>query len=392
MLHLSLHKKSNFTRATEYAIIGLILAIALSAIETIWPIYLESFGLKISTIGFISASMVLVSITTSLLSIPLFNKIKSYNILISCLIIFTSSYLLLYFFSNLMFFIIISYILTTFLILKMESFDIIFRDSSSQKRLAQDEGRLWSLLNLGWLLGPLIAGLIATQFRINNVFLLAAIASAISLIILLSVKAPKNKKQNLDINILKNLKEYVKQKNLLIAYSFGVGIEIWWSLIYIYMPLFIIKSGLKPYWVGIFLSLVVLPLILSEYRVGRIANKIGFRNFFFTGFFVFSLTTLLAFLINDIKIIIPLIILASFGMALIEPMRQTYFFSIVKNYEEEKFYPIFATSGELGKFMGKLIIAIVLLALPSRFAYITMTVMMLFFAFVSSGVKEKIKY
>lgn len=391
MLHLSFNKKHKFTKTTEYAIIGLILAIALSAIETIWPVYLESFGLSTSSIGFISASLVLVSVTSSLLSIPLFNKIKSYNILIITLLVFASSYMILYLFNNLMLFLIITYIIVVFLILKIESFDIVFRDSSSQKKLAEDEGKLWSLTNVGWLIGPLLAGLIASQFNIANVFLLASIASIISFIILLGVKTPPQKKKEMDINIFRNLKTYIKTKNLLVAYSFGVGIEVWWSLVYIYMPLFIIKSNLGVHWVGIFLSLVVLPLIISEYRVGKIAKLIGFRNFFFTGFFVFSLISLILFLINDIKISIILVIMASFGMALLEPMRQTYFFSIIKNYEEEKYYPIFATSGELGKFLGKVIIATVLLYLPPRFAFITMTFLMLIFTLISASVKEKIK-
>ena len=45
-------------------------------------------------------------------------------------------------------------------ILKTDAFDILFRDISNDSNLNEDEGLMYTLINVGWLFGPLIAGFI----------------------------------------------------------------------------------------------------------------------------------------------------------------------------------------------------------------------------------------
>jgi hypothetical protein len=56
-------------------------------------------------------------------------------------------------------------------ILKTDSFDILFRDVSNDKKLNEDEGLLYTLLNVGWLFGPSIVGFVLVKLGMSFVFI-----------------------------------------------------------------------------------------------------------------------------------------------------------------------------------------------------------------------------
>jgi MFS family permease len=204
----------------------------------------------------------------------------------------------------------------------------------------------------------------------------------------LRIKYKDKNRTDIDKNIKDNLLSYIKKKKLRIPYFVASGVEIWWSLIYIYMPLFIIKSGVGEEVVGIFLSLIIIPLILFEYKASVLSENLGFKKFLVGGFFLLGICAIFAFFSTNIYLTLAIIIVASFGMAIIEPLQDSFFFRKVKSNEEEKYYPIFATSGNIGSFIGKFCIAGVLLILPDKFAYLTIAVFMFAIGYSCLKIKE----
>ena len=86
--------------------------------------------------------------------------------------------------------------------------------------------------------------------------------------------------------------------------------------------------------------------------------------------------------------ILILLGLGSVGMAAIEPLQDTFFFKYVKSKNEEKYYPIFATSGDIGNFFGKIIIAGILLFFADKYAYLIIGLIMFLIAGVCLKIKE----
>ncbi len=389
MFHFHTRRRHFFTKINELIVARFMLAIALASIDTIWAVYMDSFGLSESAIGFLSASLVIVSVFSAFNSTQVLEKIREYKVLILSLVVFIICYLLIYLTQNLLFFFILSIVLTIASILRMESFDILFRDESNDKDLNGNEGLMYAIVNVGWLIGPLYAALIISMYDVKTVFVAGAVFVAISLFILLfmNLRLPKKERKGIDSNVFLNFKSYIKNKRLHIPYLMASGIEVWWSLIYIYVPLFMLDSGLSEEYIGLFLAAICVPLMIFEFPVGKFSEKHGFRWLFVFGFAFLAVSSLVCFFVDDIHYILVILVIASFGMAFLEPIQDSYFFRQVKLVEEEKYYPIYSTAGDFGGFLGRFCFAFMLLFLPSSFVYLLMAIFMAGFAMVAFRIK-----
>ena len=377
MFKLHKMKRRHYRNTTEISISRLMMA----------------FGLKDSTIGFISAFLVILSLIAALYSTPILEKIKEFKILVTSLVVTIISYLSIAYFKNLYFFIFISMILTIVAVFRLDSFHILFRDEAKNKTLNEEEGLMFELLNVGWFIGPLIAGFVLARYGVSSVFVMSSAFILMGLIILLTlnIKYKEKKRTYIDKNIKENITSYIKKKKLKIPYLVSAGVEIWWALIYIYVPLFIIKSGAGEEVVGIFLSAIVVPLVLLEYKAGKLSETLGFRKFLLIGYLILGSSAVIAFFSSNIYLTLVILSFSSFGMAMIEPLQDSFFFRQVKCNDEEKYYPIYATSGEIGSFLGKFLIAGVLLILPGKFAYLTIAIFMFFIAWICYNIKDHVK-
>jgi hypothetical protein len=120
------------------------------------------------------------------------------------------------------------------------------------------------------------------------------------------------------IQIYIKFKGFFSDKKLIVPYIMVTGIEIWWSLVYIYVPLFIIKNGLSEMFVGYFLSVVVIPLVLFEFWIGKLSLKYGSRIFFFSGFFLLMVARMLSFFSTDFYFTLFVLGLTPIPMAFLE--------------------------------------------------------------------------
>ncbi len=382
------HEERRFKKTTELGISRLILAIGTSAIHTIFTLYMKSFGLTVSEIGFLSAALMIVSLVLSFYTPKIISKYSEYKTLILGLLLYTIAYFLLFYYYNFVLFLVLAFIITIASVLRFITFAIIFKNNTSKKDLNKDEGTLYSLVKGGWLIGPLIAGLISKTYGISYVFLLGSVSSLLSVVlIVLTRPREKSKKEKPRVVYLRKiLKEYVKKKGLIVSFLVTAGVGIWWALIYVYIPLFIVKNGLSDMFVGIFLSAIMVPLVLLEFKAGELSRKYGFRKFFFYGYLLLTLILFLCFLYSDIYFVLFLLFLGSFPMAFIEPLEDSFFFSNVTKKEEEEYYPIFSPSRDIGKLIGKLVVAVTLLFLPLNFAYLSISIILGFIALASRNI------
>jgi MFS family permease len=368
----------------------MILAIGFACIDTVWVLYMDSFGLSGSSIGFISAALVVVTLFFSFFSTILLEKIDEMKILLYSLIIIATSYLVISFTNVFWIFILLTVLITMISILKTDAFDILFRDVSSDSKLNEDEGLLYTLLNVGWLFGPLIAGFILVNLGMSYVFVVSSIFIFLGVLVLYRMKlvVPEKKRNSIDSNIYKNLKDFFSEKKLIVPYIMAAGIEIWWALVYVYVPLFIIKEGLSEMFVGYFLSFVIIPLVLFEFFVGKLSLKYGFRIFFFLGFFLLMVAGVVSYFSPSFYFTLVVLGLASIPMAFLEPIQDSFFFKQISSNDEEKYYPIFATAADFGSFVGKFTIASFLLFVPEKFVYLLIAGFMGVLAVISLKIKN----
>lgn len=389
MFILRRHRHRSLRTTTKLSLARLLLSIGVASIDTVWVLYLNLFNLNSSTIGFISAFLVILTLLTGFYSIPILEKFREFKTLIISLLVMVVSYMTIALFDNLYAFLFFSAVLAVFSVLRINSFDILFRDQAKESSLNEEEGLMYSIINIGWLIGPLIAGFVMASYGIKSVFILSSIFVTLSLIflVLVPIKVPRRKKEPLDINLRKNFQNFISNKLVHSPYLISTGIEIWWILIFIYTPLFMVRQGLNEVTVGIFVALTAVPSIFIDFYSGRLSQKFGFRKFFFYGFLLMGVLSVLSFFSVNIYLTLLFLILGSTAMAFVEPLQESFFFKRVSKNDEEKFYPIFSSAGDIGSFIGKFSVAFVLLFLPLKFSYLVIA----FFMFLMSYIAFKIK-
>ena len=359
------------TRIARLSVIMFIIAISAALIDTIWAIYMNTFIDSISLIGFISAALTAISFLSFFFIIPLVeknNKSKLYSI---TLLMYVITYILFAINSRFYFFIVLAFVLTILTTLRITVFGLIVKDKSNKNELSRNEGLVYTFMNAGWIVGPLIAGFIADRFGINKVFILAAVFMLMSWILFkVSKIKDSHVKKKADLNLVKNFIAFFKDKQRVLAYIIAGGGNFWWILIYLFMPLYILKQGLGDLWIGYFLFAVAVPLVLFEYKISKLAGKVGFKKMFKIGFFILAAAAIASFFINDIYAIMIILVLASIGPAILEPNTEAHFFDITPDKDESRFYGPFNTSIDVNQFVAKIVSSVVLLFLPFKYVFL----------------------
>ncbi|MBU1136207.1 MAG: MFS transporter [Nanoarchaeota archaeon] len=376
------------TGIAKLSIISLIVSLASSFVITIWALYMDSFIHSIVYVGFFSALLTFISVTSFFLLIPIIEKTNKSKLYVFSLFLFGITYLIFSFNISIYLFAILAIITAIIGTVRMTSFGIMVKDKSPKTKLSRNEGLVYTFANLSFVIGPLIAGFIASKYGLGKVFLFASVFIFLSILIFkISGIKDANIKKKADTNIMKNFFDFFKNKQRVTAYMLGGGVNLWWVLIYLFMPLYIIRNELDKIWIGYFLFAVAVPLIFLGYFFSKLAGKIGFRKIFKIGFLIPCLLAFACFFINSVYIILALLVIASIGLSMLEATTEAYFFDITKDKEEQRFYGPYNTTIELNNLIGKLIPSIFLIFLPFKFVFLLFS----FFMFIMFLISHKVK-
>jgi len=378
-----------FTGIAKLAITGFILSLASSYIDTIWSVYVDSFVNSVIVVSLISSFLTVLSFLSYFLIIPVIERTNKIRIFMFSLIGYAFLYILFALNKNFYMFLFLAVILTFIVTIRITSFGIIIKDTSRKNRLARNEGLMYTFSNLAWLLGPLVAGFLAEIYNINLVFVLSAVFVLIALVFFnFSRMRDGHVKIKTDDNLLKNFFDFFKDKKRVLAYLLGGGVNFWWILIYLFMPLYMTRSGLDIEWVGIFLFAIAVPLIIFTYKFASLAGKVGFRRIFKIGFFIPAVLALVCFFVSNIFIIMGLLVLASIGLAMLESTTEAYFFDTLNGHQDLRFYGPYNTTIDVNQFVSKILPAIFLVFLPLKFIFLFFSLFMFVFFFLSFKTKR----
>ena len=372
--------------------VRLLSSLAFAAVATIWAIYLESFLHNESYVGFLISFFSVISFIAYFFIIPLLERKNKVVLYLTALIVYALSYLLFAFVDNLIIIIILGALTAFIASLRVTSFGILIRNKSKNQEVSKNEGFIYALANMAWLIGPIIAGFVSNKYGIQKVFFFAALFIFLSFF-LLKIFQVKDKviSKKIDTNILKIFRDFFKDSKRSISYILSGGINFWWVFIYVYMPLFIVGKGLNDLVLGYFLAAITIPLILSEYSFGKLTSRIGFRKVFFIGYFILAVAAITCFFVPNIYLILVVLVLSSFGAAMVEPTTEAYFFDIITEKEREKYYSVYNTTIDVNYFLGSILGAFILLILPFEYIFILFGIAMFFFATLSLKIKNVIE-
>ena len=382
-----------FSGMKRLGIVSLFGGFSSAFISTIWALYMNSFVESAAIVGLISGALAFISFFSYFVFIPIIEKNNKSRLFSYSLFLFGILYILFAINRNFLIFILLACIMNLLFTIRLTSFGIIVRDKSAKTKLSSNEGLLYTFANVAWVAGPLIAGWVNGKFGISMVFLLSAffIFAALILFRFSGIKSNAVCKK-VDSNIIKNFTEFFKNKNRVFAYLISSGISFWWSLIYIFIPVYMVENGLGNMLVAYFLFAIPIPLILLEYNFGKLAGKIGFKKVFAIGFAIAAMLSFICFFIVNIYWILGILVLASIGLAMLEPTSEAYFFDISKKKDCQRFYGPQKTAIDFGQFTAKTISGLLLFVLAFKFLFIFFALVMFALFLLSLKMKDIVEF
>ncbi len=156
---------------------------------------------------------------------------------------------------------------------------------------------------------------------------------------------------------LRNVRRYFKQSNLRIAYLITTSRAVFWAVLFVYGPLYVVEAGLPTWAVGLFLSAATGTLFLSP-LVRRCADTFGTRSTIVAAFATMSASTLaLALLSTSRPAGLVFWLIGAVGGAALDVLSSIPFMKMVKPHERTAMTTVFSTWRELSFLIAPLMAA-----------------------------------
>jgi MFS family permease len=350
---------------------SLIYGMGISMLLPIFPNFVESIINSEAYVGFFYSAMSISMVIAGLASSYFF---KRYSRLATLYVALFMAGLLAMFFvfvNNFYLLFVIDFIRTFFSLFVMMTLGLFVHDFAKKRDLGKTEGFYFLFNNIGYLIGPIVGGVVASLAGYEPVFVLSGMCLLVALLFVghqhLLAKHPslatppsptvKKKKGG-------KLKRFFSNKNRFGAYLISISLVSWMSFKAIFIPLFVVTNGFGSDVSGLIISLAILPCIFFEFPIGKYADKHGVRIPIALGFLIIAFFITAAWAAPVFYLKALFIILANIGGAFIEPLHDVYFFKNVPKEEEDEMIGVFVTADPIGRFIGPGIISISLLLLP----------------------------
>jgi len=215
------------------------------------------------------------------------------------------------------------------------STDIFLESFSADKSTGRIRGMYLTSVNLAWALSPFISGLILINNEYWKIYLASFFLLAPMVIILvMNLKGFKDSKYE-TFDVWETLKVVYKNKNLFNIFSANFMLAFFYSWMTIYTPLYLYKNiGFSWGEIGIIFSIMLLPFVLVQFPLGRLADKkLGEKEILTVGFIIAAISTgVISFISsNNIFLWAAILFITRIGASAIEIMCDTYFFKKVNN-------------------------------------------------------------
>ncbi|KKP66903.1 MAG: hypothetical protein UR66_C0003G0057 [Candidatus Moranbacteria bacterium GW2011_GWE1_35_17] len=186
-----------------------------------------------------------------------------------------------------------------------------------------------SISNAGYLVGPLLSAQLLNKYGFDGVFFVSLVVYVFILIFNLVYIRRTNHRFRTKINVNELLKKVYKRKNIMRIYYVSFVLEFFYALMIIYVPIYLLEKGFTWDQLGVAFTVMLIPFVLVQYPVGLMADKkTGEKEFLIFSFFILGISTLLFYLSDskDIMVWTTILVLGRIGAALIEILRESYFF------------------------------------------------------------------
>ena len=271
------------------------------------------------------------------------------------------------------------------------SLDIFIEDFSKNYQTGKIRGIYLTIINFAWVVAQLISGSVIAKSSFNGIYLLGALFIAlVSVIFILFFRDFKNPKYK-RAPVLKTIKFFVQNKNFSKIYLINLILKLFYAWMIIYTPIYLHQYiGFGWSEIGIIFSIMLIPFVILDFPLGKLADKIGEKKILQFGFLIIAASTLMIPLIKTPTIFLWALILffTRVGAATVEIMSESYFFRTV-NEEDDGLISFFRNTTPVSYIIGPILAISVFLLIPSfEYIFLVLSAIMFFGFLVSLRIKN----
>lgn len=212
----------------------------------------------------------------------------------------------------------------------MFSLDIFVEAFSKNEDTGHTRGYFLTVINIAWVMSPLLSGFLITQGGYREIIPITAFALiAVSFIFSHYMKAFKDPEYG-ERDPRETIQKIKNDKDLGLAIFLQFLLQFFFSIMVIYTPIYLSSHiGLSWSTIGAIFTVMLLPFALFQIPFGIIADKwLGEKEILFFGFIVMAISVFFVPHIS-LALFLPWAILLFFsrvGASAVEVMTETYYF------------------------------------------------------------------
>ncbi|MEK7607944.1 MAG: MFS transporter [Patescibacteria group bacterium] len=210
--------------------------------------------------------------------------------------------------------------------------DIFLESFSNDSRTGRIRGTFLTIVNTGWFVSPYIASKILENFGFTGLYGISALL-LLPVIILIVVKLrgiaePRYEK----LPFWKSLGEIWTDRDIKGILVIQMLLQFFYAWMVIYTPIYLHETiGFDWPTIGIIFTAMLLPFVIFEAPLGKLADKNGEKMALSFGFVIIALAMALIVFMTDHNPFVwaGILFLSRVGAATVEVMSDTYFFKKV---------------------------------------------------------------
>ena len=269
--------------------------------------------------------------------------------------------------------------------------DVIVEGLSKESSTGTIRGLYLTAGNVAWVLSPVLAAGILTNGDYWRVYLAAAVLFLPALIIF-NTKLNRFKDPLYRVTpFFKTLREVIRRRD--IRYIFGASflLNFFFAWMVIYTPIYL-HEHLGFDWgnIGVIFSIMLVPFLLLEAPLGRLADKVwGEKEMLSIGFVIIAVSTAAMAFVTDNSFFTWALLLFTtrVGASMVEVMVETYLFKKIKAGESH-ILSLHRSLRPLSYVIGPLIGAVALTLLPFNYIFLVLGLITLFGLRFSLGIRD----
>jgi len=259
--------------------------------------------------------------------------------------------------------------------------DVLIETFSSNSSTGKTRTIYFTFINIGWILSPSFSSYLIRLGNYQLSFLVAAFLTIpVFLIFMYQGRRLKDKIVYSKEKLSTAIKKTWTNKNLRGIFFVALLLQLFFSTAVVYVPIYLFQTiGIGWADLGLMFSIMLIPFLLIEIPAGVIADKyIGEKEMLYLGFFILAASLFLFFYLktNSFWVWTAALFLSRVGAALIEAMRETYFFKII-DAKDVGYINIFRTTAPLGYILGSGLAILILAFMPLNYFFLVVALISL---------------